>query len=217
MEHRQINVQVTRGGHGRFRHWARESWGGFSSLPVYSLSFTLLTCVGSCSLQLCQLLLPEPTQSLSGVCPDGHLLWCDMKEEIMSHTICFYFNFLARLLCGEVGGCPGELTGALGNDRPGECPCHSTPVMICAWIQMWKDRWDSSSGCEHVAHLTGEAGSEVGSTAYEQTYYCAISKVCMDCWGVREWKSSLDRLAQCLSHYPMVKSHSRAPYLCSCM
>lgn len=30
-----------------------------------------------------------------------------------------------------------------------------------------------------MAHLAGEEGSEVGSTAYEQTYYFAISEVCM--------------------------------------
>lgn len=72
--------------------------------------------------------------------------------------------------------------------------------MKLAWSVGGKGQGEASSGCMHMACFSGEAGSEVGSTVYKQTYYFAISEVYVDCWGMRERKSSLDRLPQRSSH-----------------
>lgn len=60
-------------------------------------------------------------------------------------------------------------------------PSSSTPGMRLAWSVGGKGQGDASSGCTHVACFSREAGSEVGSTAYEQTYYFAISEDYVDC------------------------------------
>lgn len=65
--------------------------------------------------------------------------------------------------------------------RPGDLPCIRMDVPSVFEGQMSKDGLDSGSGCAHVSSLTGEAGSEAGNAAHEQTHYFSISKVCMNC------------------------------------
>lgn len=96
------------------------------------------------------------------------------RGNCVSHNI-FDFHLLARLLWGDVGTWPGELSTVPNRGRPGEMPC--IRMDISGWSvfggQMWKD---------------------VGSTAHKQTYYFAIREICMYFWGIRKWKSSPDRL-----------------------
>lgn len=180
----------------RFRHQDREGWGGFNPLIFYNIFSPLSVPSDPCKV-LSFIALPTSiiTLALIGLHSSGHLPSCDMEEEIVSQTTFFDFHFLASLLWGDAGTCPGELSTSPSRGRPGELLC--IRMDVSGWSvfgrQTWKDRLDSGSG-RACLPLLGRAGSEVGSAAHEQTYYFAIREVCMGFWGTRKWKSSPDRL-----------------------